>query len=453
MTKDDGLTFTVTTSDATSTIPDGSVVTYVDWSPADGTVIGGTKAADSEPDADPDDPCIAEHMKKMAASGMSDADARKKAEAMCAEGDSEKPMKELGKEAEDRIVTRVIKALADVNNRVRGRKEPVPEIGGFKVFTDANGKDRWMAWYSNNFEDREKEFFREKGFDRYVKRLDMGLVDMPEYWTWHTRGTKAGVADWVDRIGHFHVATGLYDDTPLAQATKAYDIAHQKEYGVSHGFLYRQSDIEMVDGKRVYKDWNTFEISTLPLHRAANELTAFAVEQSEGMKETKMDAEKRKLLAEKYAALGGEAYVEKLEAETEKRGKDIEALKGYKDFVHPDADDNGEAVANKEALENADKAFGELMPQLMEDAGEAVSAALQSVKAVKAMQTDNTQLRKLVKSLQDEVAAIRDGAPRASQSAKTLIKEDDKLATKSQLGMTPEQEALSEALPGLYKNG
>lgn len=332
---------------------------------------------------------------------------------------------------------------------------PEPKPGfGFTVYKDAAGQERWLAIYSNNFEDREREIFSEKGFDDYVARLDMGVIPMPRLRSWHVRGTEYGTADWVDRIGHFFVATGTYDDSDLGRTGKTYDAKHWKEYGVSHGLLYRASDKTMVDGRAVYSNWNTFEISPLPHRRAANDLTAFAVDvqQDDALKEADMDQEKRKHLVDKF----GEEYVVKLESLTEERGKEIEALRAYKDFVHPagETTDAAEVEVNKEALENADKAFGELMPELMADAGEAVAAALAAVKAVTTLQTENAALRQ---ELTAAVAALNerlDGAPRkASKDIKTRLSANDPAAKLLDKSLEQERLEASPVLGNLFKNG
>lgn len=357
--------------------------------------------------------------------------------------------------AEKALIDRVLDAVRAQIADVLPKPSPRPnELGmGFTVYKDASGNRRWLAIYSNNFEDREGEIFSEKGFDRYVARLDTGVVPMPRLRAWHVPGSEYGTADWVDRIGHFFVASGTYDDSDAGRAGAAYDEKHWKEYGVSHGLLYRASYKQVVGGRAVYTDWNTFEISPLPYRRAANDLTAFAVDvaQEDALKEAEMDQEKRKHLVEKF----GEDYVVRLETLTEQRGKEMETLRAYKDFVHPDGD-NAEVEAHKEALDTANEAFKDLLPALVEDAGEAVSA---SVKAVEAIQQQTKDFEAFKAAMEQRVDAlvkdIEAGAPRrsvrASKDLRTRLTDNDpaaKLVEKS-----VEQERLEGgALAGMFKS-
>lgn len=307
-------------------------------------------------------------------------------------------------------IRKLVLNIGAVVEKALGRKDDL--TGGFKVFKDASGADRWVAWYSNNFEDRDAEFFSEKGIDAFVERLDMGVVPMPELWTWHEPGTRYGVADWVDRIGHFAVASGTYDDTEAGRTGKAYDKAHAGEYGVSHGFLFTQKGVHYEDGKRVFDEFNTFEITTLPKKSyAANPLAAFAVDGDLGIEEKAMKPEKREHLVKKH----GEGFVADLEAKTEKLGKEMEGLAGYKDFVHPDEETAG---TNAKALADADQSFAELMPQLIDGTSEAVVASTEAVKEV-------VLLRQQVKELSENYAEVRkqlDLRPRiVSQDSDTAV--------------------------------
>lgn len=153
---------------------------------------------------------------------------------------------------------------------------------GFKLLNDK----QWVAWYSNAAEDLEGEIFPRSETDAYIARLDSKEVPMPALWFWHIPGTKHGRADWVGRIGLMTVAVGHFDDTPLAQ--KFITHYRESEKQLSHGFLYDPT--EKVGG--IYGTYDTFEITTLPIGRAANPYTQFEV------KEIVMDVEKLKALAD-----------------------------------------------------------------------------------------------------------------------------------------------------------
>lgn len=385
-------------------------------------------AADSEPDADPDDPCIAEHIQKMTADGMSAAAARQKAEAMCAEGAAKAVTppaadeKALLERVWDRIQERI------------GRKD-ADESTAFKVVGN-----HWVASWSNNLEDRDGEIFTAKAIDDFVVRVDMGVAALPELWVWHVPGTRIGQAEWVDRHGHFLMAMGTFDETPAGEKARDYYAKHSNSKSLSHGFTF---PVSQFDGKH-YHQFNTFEISLLPRGAEANLYTSL-----EGVKEmAKVISEAKK--AELFAAFGEDVGARILAAE-EAKGKALDDLGvASKDFVAVNAD---EGEANKQAVANADKTFTALVPDLMEGSAEAVTAALEAVNVAKKAVADVAAMRKELTAALAEVAAIRDGAPRASQSSKTIVKETDPLAVKSQGGLTAEQEALSEVLTGLYKIG
>ena len=146
------------------------------------------------------------------------------------------------------------------------REEASP---GFKAL----GQGYWIASFTNNFQDSHGEILTAKAHDRYVRRVKLGLVPMPELWHWHKEGTRHGEALWLDRVGdHLVVAVGKFDDTPAGKAAEAYYLKHKGEYVNSHGFLSPPWAI-LPDG--TIEDYVTFEITTLPRGKEANRFTSF----------------------------------------------------------------------------------------------------------------------------------------------------------------------------------
>lgn len=295
--------------------------------------------------------------------------------------------------------------LADTLATLFGKSEPEPQEGGFKVYKDPDGAQRWLGYWTNNFKDREGEFFSEKAIDDYIARVDMGIVPYPALWHWHAPGTKHGQADWVGRIGHYVVASGTFDDTPLGQlAAKAYASGKQR-YSMSHGFTY---DRRYKKGG-VYHQFNTFEVTTLPPQVAANAFTDF-----EGVKAMTLTQEKR----ESFERLFGKDKAAEILAETEAKSKALEELGvEFKDFGHADA----ETEAAKEAVAVAAKDITALLPDLMEGNGLAVQAALESVKQVKA---NNTRLDTMQKELDSLKALLGDRPRQASKDQATELTPD-----------------------------
>lgn len=187
------------------------------------------------------------------------------------------------------------------------------------------GENGWVAWWSNNFEDREKELFPEKALDAYIWRVDKGLVPKPDLWFWHMPGAKSGQAEWVDRIGHLMVAVGAFDTSEVGQAAKAGYQNSKETYAVSHGFTFPSWALK--DG--AYEEFNTFEISPLPLASAANSFTLFQEIKAMG------------ITAEKQAALEklvGKDIADKIVKSSETASKEIEALGArFKDVANPNA--------------------------------------------------------------------------------------------------------------------
>lgn len=323
------------------------------------------------------------------------------------------------KEAGDETpVTRksVRQLIVDVLAGVFTPESGEPQSGGFKVLKSADGVPRWVGWWSNNFRDREGEFFTEKAIDDYIARVDLGLVPMPALWHWHTPGTKHGQADWLGRIDHMVVASGTFDDSPLGQAAaKAYASGKQR-YGMSHGFTYDKRYKR--DG--VYHQFNTFEVTTLPPPVAANAFTDF-----EGVKSMTLTQEKRESLEKLF----GKDKAAELIAETEAKSKALEELGvEFKDFAHVD----GEGEAAKEAVANAEKNITDLLPELMEGSGLAVQASLEAVKQGKA-------LKALVEAQAEEIKSLR-----------VLIGDRPRSASKDQATeLTPER--LKEMLENVDK--
>lgn len=145
-----------------------------------------------------------------------------------------------------------------------------PPVNGFKAF----GENNWIAWYTNNFEDREGEIISLKALQEFTDKANAGEHPMPELWFHHVEGTRHGVAKALFLIDHFAIAFGEFDDpisNKFVSAMKSwYD--KQKFITVSHGFEYKEGD-KTKDG--VYNSIRTHEISSLPAGREANSMTRF----------------------------------------------------------------------------------------------------------------------------------------------------------------------------------
>jgi len=208
----------------------------------------------------------------------------------------------------------------------------------------------------------------------------------------------------VGRHGHFVVAAGEFDDTPQAQAAKAYYQKHAGKTGVSHGFAY---PTDKFDGKH-YHDFNTFEITLLPRDAEANRFTSL-----EGVKSMALDDKKRAHLIKVFGA----DQAEKILGDLDERGKALEeAGIAFKDYVDATRD---EGSAAKEAVEAVTANLNDLIGDMIGDNAELSKQLAGSGKAFVALETRVTGIETALAALKELV----DMKPRtASSDTATEIK-------------------------------
>lgn len=278
------------------------------------------------------------------------------------------------------------------------RDEP-EQASGIKVYGD-----RWFAWWSNAYEDREKEFFPAKAIDAYIRRVDMGIVPYPELWVWHVPGSKHGQADWLGRIGNFAVASGTFDDTAAGRHAKAAYARRGQRYQMSHGFFYDVN--RKKDGS--YHQFNTFELTTIPAKAkaAANSFTDF---QGADLMQT-LTPDRR---AELETLLGKEV-ADELIAKTEAKDKALTEMGvAYKDFAVVD-DVNVETEAAKEAAASASKDFTQLVVDLV---GDHAHVSTQIADAVKALVAYKQSTDKLIADQNSKITKLEEALDQRPRSA------------------------------------
>ena len=261
--------------------------------------------------------------------------------------------------------------------------------GAFRAFKDAQGNWRWMTLTSNMWRDRDGEIIPAVAHEENVAHVE-STKDMPELRLWHVPGSRVGVADWVDFAHGFLLHSGGFDK---GMEDVAESLATCKEpLGVSHGFYY-----EKEEGSDTYTSYRDFEVSVLPLERAANPWTEFT---ADNMKEVAMGLsdERRGFLVEHTS----EDVVTALEKLLEEKEQDLKDGKvDYKDVLveafeaapAPDpkpAEGDGEApkgiVAELAKITNLIGLQGKQVEELAAAAGE-------MGKAIKALQaTDDAKI-------------------------------------------------------------
>ena len=295
---------------------------------------------------------------------------------------------------------------------------PPRDSDSFSVFKGSDGKWYWIAKYTNAYEDKEGEIFTEKAHEEYIRRVDMGLVDKPELWTWHTKGTKHGQADVVFGVGRIVVAVGHFDETPEAKQAIHFYQKNAGKIKLSHGALAPKWALQ----NGLIHAYNTFEISTLPKGVESNPYTSY-----EAVKAMQPDPKK----LEWVATVLGKEKAEAIVKETAEFSKSLDEMQvRYKDFA---------AVGDSPAspTSEAQKSMGETFIEMVKEQGAFVQL-LQKMEQrqnstdelVKSLKAQNETYEKEVKELRDLVNA---GPRRPSDSSSTGLSQDATEAVKKEL--------------------
>ena len=289
-----------------------------------------------------------------------------------------------------------IKGLFSPNSDKTVERTHRPMLGSFQTYKGLNGEWRWLTVTTNNFKDLEGEIFSEDAHKDYINYVDI-TGSYPELRLWHVKGSRIGMADFAAFSDGFVVHSGTFEDRKVAEC-----FAGEKALGVSHGYEYKGGDEE--DG--VYDFYRTFEVSALPLKRAANALTDFVASDKEV---TMFTADKRKFLVDH---IGEErtALLEKGLAGAQAAAKD--AGIAFKELVEdvtvepavPTDDKASEPVEDPATKEEtpAEKAAPVTMENVQETAQAAVASALEAAIAPVAKLIEGLQKSFDEKSIYDE---------------------------------------------------
>jgi hypothetical protein len=255
-------------------------------------------------------------------------------------------------------------------------KEAAP--GAFSAFKDAQGNWRWMTLTSNMWRDRDGEIIPGAAHEDYVAYADR-TKDMPELRLWHVPGSRVGRADWVDYAHGFVLHSGVFDKG-MEDVAKSLVTANEP-LGVSHGF-YHNKDAE----SDTYPSYRDFEVSVLPLERAANQWTEFTADNTKEVVMGLSD-ERRGFLVEHI----GEGRVTALEKLLEEKEEDLKS--GAVDF--------------KEVLAEAIKATPEGAAKPAEGEGDAPKDD-PIAKLAELVEAQGTQLTEIVTAQGDQGKAIKE---------------------------------------------
>lgn len=219
--------------------------------------------------------------------------------------EDEKPPKKKG------ILESLESAANAIGNALKwlAPEQDLMPMQGFKVLEDG----RFIAWWTNNFKDREDEIISEFALTEFVNKANDGLIPMPELWWMHIAGTKHGQVDKLYHLGHFVMAAGHFDSEESNLLVKDFKswYAKQKNITMSHGFMYKPS----MKQNGVYYHIRTYEISSLIAGREANPFTSFEVTKMAMISETQ-----RADLVKEF----GDDFAERIISQAEQQGKALE---------------------------------------------------------------------------------------------------------------------------------
>lgn len=252
-------------------------------------------------------------------------------------------------------------------------KPKIKSEASFSVFKDSQGEYHWHAIYSNNFKDREDEIITEAAHDKFIGRLDMGLIPFPTLQAWHTPGSDHGEAKCIWRDGHMIHAVGDFYDTPLAKSAIKYYEVNAPYLKMSHMF---EAPEWAFDGTH-YEDINTIEITTLPDGAEANSYTSF--QEFVTMASKERSPQKTSYLE---AVFGKEGLAE-IDSKSAEVNKNLEAARiAFKD--HADVTDAGARPATSPLTTEAEKGLKEIYTELQTQVNEMAEALAQVPKVLAA---------------------------------------------------------------------
>jgi hypothetical protein len=329
--------------------------------------------------------------------------------------------------------TKSIAPLANYINKALGQ-DHLPSAfatSGFKSLSDKH----WIGWYTNDFEDKEGEWFANKGIARFVKAANDGLLAMPELWYYHIKGTRVGQANHLFHVGHFLVAMGEWDnkaDNRLVASIQKWQ--KNADIRLSHGFLYNPKN--KMNG--VYHDFATFEITLLDNGLEANPYTPFhSVKLNEV---SKIMPEVTQVQKDALYKVLPKEFADEIISGASEGGKALEAAGiAYKELqdkqeVNQDTTLILSAMGKMYEEIQANKA---MMSEYMDGEGKDPKkkkddkedkAFTDAVSLLNSFDSQLTDLGTEIRKMKTEFDKFRRLTPRSSKSNETLISDDDKQA-------------------------
>jgi hypothetical protein len=260
----------------------------------------------------------------------------------------------------------------DAVYKIAGKAVPsAGEKSSIQLLKATDGEMYILLTYSNKWEDREDDIISEKAHENYAKFVnEQGFrpqitpfhqPTLPER-TWlkiyHAfrndiprlndivrkvfRDTGSSIAE-VDRVVYMHGFSTMIGKVYPDMQEVAEKLAGMPDIGSSHAFVVTDFSRREKSGKIVNEYWS-FEGSPLPRHRAANPLTALAIEEKSMPEETveaKLNPSDEKWLKELF----GEERFGKIKNNFKELEPTLNQLLAHKAVMSPD---EGEDAAGDE---------------------------------------------------------------------------------------------------------
>lgn len=187
-----------------------------------------------------------------------------------------------------------------------------------KVIRTADGKRRWLARAASSVLNRIGEIDSTALFDSFIAHAE-STKQFPILSFYHKAGViRFGIADFLARDEYLYIATGIFDDTPTAQAAADGLERATEEWGTSIGYL-PTSEPELLRVANanipVYTTGINTEISIVLEREAAAHFTAISTREVQRL----MD----KATRDKLALLVGEGNADALAAQDDETNRAI----------------------------------------------------------------------------------------------------------------------------------
>ena len=179
------------------------------------------------------------------------------------------------------------------------------ERGSVLIEKDLDGQWRAIMVPSNKFQDLDGDILSSAAHEEYVQWVKQNPHMMPEVLLWHQPVTKHSHAvDFMAYDDGFLIASAILEEheaAGLLKAQQSYDL------GMSHGSFALETDPQ---NPKVITKYRMFEVSVLPIEKAANPFTDFDAVHI--VKEARMKKETQDFIAsivgpEKAAALAAQS--------------------------------------------------------------------------------------------------------------------------------------------------